>query len=309
MLHHIFSGNRNAGPNPNMTMGVHHLLGGSPISYNPDGNIHTWNMWGFEYNFKDDARMVPSGAKWNMGAMGAVDAGMSAFSLAGTLASVGMAYSQGGMGAAASSLYIEAHVNKALITHAYSQHAGKDGIIRYQPGRVGRPYDMARMMAKGKSVRGLGAVSFALCAGSLVDYGARMAGGSIAGAMVGSMVGNALGNGVMGSMAGMFVGAGAGGMAAKHTWKLAAAAGIGYGMTQVGRGTYNLLKSGYKYRQNQRQINTSGDMAAFATQGAYTMRARAVQAMNKSSLNARSALGQEASLMHRPSVNYNSMYR
>lgn len=77
-------------------------------------------------------------------------------------------------------------------------------------------------------------------------------------------------------------------------------------------GAYYTVKTGaqmgYAHRQSMRGVNTDGSMAAFMTQNALTMRERSVQAIAKSHLNARSALGQEASFMHSPR-NYNSMYR
>lgn len=47
-----------------------------------------------------------------------------------------------------------------------------------------------------------------------------------------------------------------------------------------------------------RGLNYAGDIAAFQTQMASTMRQRSLQAMHKSHLNARSAFGQEASMVH-----------
>lgn len=81
------------------------------------------------------------------------------------------------------------------------------------------------------------------------------------------------------------------------------------GTSMVAKGTYQVLKAGYRYRQQQKQIQTSGSLGAFMTEGAFTMRQRAVQAIAKSHLNARSALGMEASYLHYPSKNYHSRYR
>ncbi|MBI2005651.1 MAG: hypothetical protein HYS80_02710 [Candidatus Aenigmarchaeota archaeon] len=73
--------------------------------------------------------------------------------------------------------------------------------------------------------------------------------------------------------------------------------------------TSSVLSAGYQHAQAMKQVNTAGSLAAFSTQGAYTMRARAVQAIQNSHLNTRSALGMEASFMHMPSRNYMSPYR
>lgn len=83
------------------------------------------------------------------------------------------------------------------------------------------------------------------------------------------------------------------------------AAATSYGAYSVIRG---IAEEGYSRRQMMRGVNTDGDISAFMTQNAHTMRARAVQAISKSHMNARSALGQEAQFMHSPK-NYNSIYR
>lgn len=84
------------------------------------------------------------------------------------------------------------------------------------------------------------------------------------------------------------------------------------GAAAISYGAYSVVKSvgqmGYDHRQRFRGVNTDGDMASFMTQNALTMRERSVQAIAKSHLNARSALGQEANFMHSPR-NYNSRYR
>lgn len=89
---------------------------------------------------------------------------------------------------------------------------------------------------------------------------------------------------------------------------VAGAAGAYWG----GYGAYHVIKAAgqasYGYSQSLRGINTDGDMSAFMTRGAMTMRERAVQAMHKSHLNSRSALGQEANFLH-SNRNYHSRYR
>lgn len=151
--------------------------------------------------------------------------------------------------------------------------------------------------------------------------------GGFGGSLVGSIIGGGIGGAVAGRP-GEFIG-GVGGTVAgayagtalvasgPYGWAAAAigAAAVGTvaagaaGVGAVGYGTYQTLKAGYRYRQMQKGIHTSGSLAAFHTQGAQTMRARAVQAIHKSHLNARSALGQEANFMHMPSRNYHSRYR
>jgi len=110
--------------------------------------------------------------------------------------------------------------------------------------------------------------------------------------------------GIPGSFAGGYVGASLG----RAPLRLAAAGAVVGGTVAVGKGGYNLLKTGYRKRAASRGIDTAGDMASFYTQNAMTMRARAVSAIRNSHTNARSALGQEASFMH-TNKNYFSPYR
>ena len=115
--------------------------------------------------------------------------------------------------------------------------------------------------------------------------------------------------GPFGAIAGAFAGGGLARLAGKHpVAALITAAAVG-GAYMIGKGTYQFLKSGYRKRQEGRGLNTAGSTAAFYTRQAVTMRQRAVQAIHKSHVNARSALGQEASFMHMPEKNYFSTYR
>lgn len=143
--------------------------------------------------------------------------------------------------------------------------------------------------------------------------GSGMLGGMarFAGAGVGATVGQAV-LGTPGAFIGGYVGAAPLRFAATHPLIAGGLAAVGVaavGATAVVKGGSAVLRAGHQHRQNQRGIDTSGSMAAFMTQNAHTMRARAVQAMHKSHLNARSALGQEANFMHMPSKNYHSGYR
>ena len=151
-------------------------------------------------------------------------------------------------------------------------------------------------------------------AGTKIAFGGgSMAGGMarVAGAGLGATLGQAV-LGTPGAFAGAYIGAAPMRFAATHPL-LAAGMVAGAATAAVGYGTYSVVKgglqAGYQHRQRQRGIDTSGSMAAFMTQGAMTMRQRAVQSIHKSHLNARSALGQEAGFMHMPSKNYHSRYR
>lgn len=81
---------------------------------------------------------------------------------------------------------------------------------------------------------------------------------------------------------------------AMNPWLLAGVAvvaGLGYAAF---KGSKALAKLG---RESQRQHFT-GSMAAFQTEGAYTMRQRALQEIQRSHTNARTILSNEAQLMH-----------
>tara|TARA_R110001606_G_scaffold95899_4_gene212427 strand:- start:1425 stop:2411 length:987 start_codon:yes stop_codon:yes gene_type:complete len=68
------------------------------------------------------------------------------------------------------------------------------------------------------------------------------------------------------------------------------------------------LSIGGAYHRSKRGIDTANNMASFYTQNANTMRSRSVMAMRNSHMNARSALGMEATFMH-SSKDYFSGYR
>lgn len=135
-----------------------------------------------------------------------------------------------------------------------------------------------------------------------------VAGGMIGG-IAGSMLGEKIGMPLLGWTAGYGIGTLAGGFVAANPelypaiGGLAVAVGAGYGaykgMEFAVNSSYGILKAGYQYRkQKMASIETAGSTAAFVAKSAYTMRSRAVQAINKHQLNARSALGQEATLSH-----------
>jgi len=71
-------------------------------------------------------------------------------------------------------------------------------------------------------------------------------------------------------------------------------AGIGHVTAATGRASRD-IDAGHR----SLGINTSSSLAAFSTKGAFTSRQMSVQAIQRSHLNARSALGNEAQYMHR----------
>ena len=139
-----------------------------------------------------------------------------------------------------------------------------------------------------------------------------MAGGVI-GAGLGMEAGKALGkqaathflgedyaaaSGVVGALFGGYGGAQIGAaMFASVPRAIAAGLGIAAGY-YISKGTYGILQSGFKKERHSKGLNFASDTSQFMTQQAVTMRQRAMQAMHKSHLNARSAFGQEATITH-----------
>jgi len=136
-------------------------------------------------------------------------------------------------------------------------------------------------------------------------FGSQMLTGLATG--LGAYAGAGIGQEIAGPV-GAFAGAFAGARLMRSPLAALGTAAIIGGSTAIMKAGGTLLKSGYRRSQQNKMAHTAGSTAAFMTQGAVTMRQRAVQAMHKSHLNARSALGQEATLMHRP-INYFSTYR
>lgn len=204
---------------------------------------------------------------------------------------------------------------KPGIAHEVMHRAYDKALNQWWGGKPATPYPYAHIST---GVRALNTIA----------YGARVVGaglGGFAGHTVGSKLGGlvagdvgSFGGGIVGTFAGSYltlaaasalatphgavIGAVATGAAAVGGTALAAGAAASYG-------TYQVLRAGYRHRQMQRGIQTSGNLAAFHTQAGQNMRERAVQAIHKSHLNARSALGQEANFLSSPSRNYHSRYR
>lgn len=130
-----------------------------------------------------------------------------------------------------------------------------------------------------------------------------------AGAIMGGAIGATIGNEALGTV-GSVIGGVAGSAMLGTKYGLIATGAIAGGVA-VSYGTYSLLKSGYRHGRNIRMSrvpHTAGDTSSFFTQNAFTMRSQAIQAMRNSHLNARTALGQEATFMH-TNKNYFSRYR
>lgn len=104
--------------------------------------------------------------------------------------------------------------------------------------------------------------------------------------------------GMVGSIFGAAYGAKAGAYLFGTPLK-AGVAGIGImAGTMLFKSTYSALEAGFKYEEKNKGLNFASDVSAHFTQNAVTMRQRAIQSMHKSHTNARSAFGQEASIVH-----------
>ena len=108
--------------------------------------------------------------------------------------------------------------------------------------------------------------------------------------------------GVPGGFAGAFAGAKLGSLAARNPMYAGIAAAGLYAVNRAGEFAVNtvshVIREGNRRGKMRRSIDTAGSTAAFFTRNAVTGRGRAFEAMRKSHLNARSALGMEATMTH-----------
>ena len=148
---------------------------------------------------------------------------------------------------------------------------------------------------EGIGKKGLGTVTHTRRLGMLGGLGAGM--GAFMGYEIGNQIAGVPGGFVgatMGSKAVMAFGRNPAGMGALILGGLAAKKAGEAVVSRVG----HIVKKGYQRGKMRHRIDTAGSTAAFFTQNAITTRGRAFEAMRKSHLNARSALGMEASMTH-----------
>ncbi len=115
--------------------------------------------------------------------------------------------------------------------------------------------------------------------------------------------------GFIGAALGAGIGANMGALAGSGFLTMA---GVGIaiaGAQEIANTTTNILKTGFKERRKRRGLDFANNSEKMFTQYASTMRQRAFDAMSKSHLNARSALGNEAKLMYLDRDYYNSYRR
>lgn len=103
--------------------------------------------------------------------------------------------------------------------------------------------------------------------------------------------------GLAGGILGASGGARLGAFLGSSPYGFAAAVGLTVAGSLITSAVGDVLKGGFQ-NPRSRGLDFAGDLATFNTNSAVTMRQRALQSMHKSHLNARSALGQEASFMH-----------
>jgi|15BtaG_2_1085339.scaffolds.fasta_scaffold00444_11 hypothetical protein len=297
----VMSGAHNPGFIGPPNAGAYHGAGAMPFGPLQTGvagrNSLTWRGWGTQWT-QDGGKFRPLAPdkvtgirKWGGIGGSALGAGLSGYFIY-------QGFKEGGLSGGKDAAVWDVATSSAVARFAYGA-VGTSGV-------AGGP---------GSSLRARMAMLGAKPAGAKVVFGGGA--GLLSGVTrsIGAGIGASIGQGVLGTP-GAFIGGyiGVAPIRFMATHPLLAAGMIaGAATAHVGYGTYSVVKGTYQagaaHAQNQRGINTSGSMAAFMTSGAQTMRARAVQAIHKSHLNARSALGQEAGFMHAPGKNYHSMYR
>lgn len=271
-----------------MRAGSWHMLGALPHEVEQGGNSWKFMNRTLRFggnNWLPDISAGETPSAFEFGAM-ALNPAMLAMSMYG-------GFSDNGLRGAVGAFSTEIATNAAMVRHGY--HAVEQaGVTTLHPG-AGFAAGAGRFLRKG-----LGGHTGANIIGEL-DKFHRYGTGLVVGGLASSM----LGGGALGSV-GAVVGSSLG---VKYAGTITAGLAIAGASRMVGYGAYGVLRSGYNYRQARRQINTDGDMAAFMTGAANSMRERSVAAIQKSYMNTRSALGQESQYLSMPSRSYSSPYR
>jgi hypothetical protein len=226
----------------------------------------------FHFNANDPFKMpeiVGSVKNWKMSAAG------SAFAVGSTAYMAYTGYQENGVSGLKDALVWDVAVNSAVMS---SYTDGPNLTKELMPGRF---------TMTGVAARQTGAIGTV----------GKLAGGfkTFAGAGIGASLGQEV-LGTPGAFAGAYLGARMG--RGTSSLVIAAGAAFAYAGSEVVKKGGAILKAGYVNQQMRRRIDTAGSMASFMTQNAYTERSRAVQAMHRSHLNARSALGGEAGYLH-----------
>jgi hypothetical protein len=273
-------------------IGLFHALSAQPTAISSAGT--DMRMFGYDMRF-DNSNFLPaikaSGQEMGMGHI--LEAAASPL---GLLTSAVLGYTDGGLGGMAGAISTEIAVNASMVKHGFTRlPADAAGVQALIPGRGALGLVNKFLHDKGTVAGFAGGVA------GFADVFHRYSWGTF----LGIGMNKALGGGMLGQV-GSIVG---GHLGVKYAGTLSAGLLAYQGVKAVSMGTYSVLKHGYEYRQARKQINTDGDMAAFMTMSANTMRERAVQAIQKSYINTRSALGQEAQYLSFPGRSYSSKYR
>lgn len=311
--------------------GAAHATGANPIGLVKGGGT-LYEQMGHRYELGWKGKTASKSAFFRGGFSGALAAGsLTAFS-GGDASDVGSAAMGGGLlGAAISSTphlgdkVVRTGMGWGGVALSTAPIAAFSGYAIYQGykdngmtgARDAAIWDIATNAAVRKFAyttihpeAAIGATQGAIISRGMLATGVRFMGAGI-GASIGQAIGDKIGlpgASIAGAFAGAYVGADPLKFAAAHPI-IGAGAVVAGGLAATGYGAYEVMKMGYAQKQSRKGIQTSGDLAAFMTAGANTMRARAVQAIQKSHTNGRSALGQEANFMSYSSRNYFSQYR
>lgn len=151
------------------------------------------------------------------------------------------------------------------------------------------------------SISGLSWLGAELFSSSVIASSASP-GAASAGALIGLLFGGPVGYAGGSAIGSYFGGMGlvSGGLGVAGIAGIAGLAALTTATAYTGaRGSYEVLKAGYGHRQRMlRKIDTAGSTAAYMTRNSFTMRSQAVEAIRQNHLNARSAIGNEANLLH-----------
>ena len=269
---------------------------GRRITQDMSGGFVTNPLLGGKLGYTEATEAFNASGKWSLARLRnnyLPSNAWGAVSVAGNLYSLYAGYQEGGISGAYDAMVLNTAIEASLYKWGYG---------------VGNAYQVGKGMLNPATKLAGHPLQLKTSTGLLRGLGAGVGG------YIGQQLGLATGvpmAGTVGALAGSYVG-GAPLQALKANPILVGGMMAAVGAAAVSYGAYSVVKTagqmGYAHRQRLRGVNTDGDMSSFMTQNALTMRERSVQAIAKSHLNARSALGQEANFMHSPR-NYNSRYR
>ena len=195
--------------------------------------------------------------------------------------------------------YAQLYGNKASEVRAIVGQTANLGAIQKSMGLA------PDQLKSGKSIQQYRTIAGSALLGRMTPVLGAYTGASMgfgAGQAIGEGLGNMLfdgsyGLGLAGGLMGAKLGAMAGAAMTRNIPALAISAlAVGSSM-MITEAVGDILKTGFKNNRT-RGLDFAGDLSAYNTNSAVTMRQRAVQSIHKSHLNARSALGQEASFQH-----------